>query len=328
MNQANDHPRHEAKESATDPNPGPEKDIVEAVKAVPDEYKKLVVAEAIRAVSDQEVKKEVVAAAVQAASDNETVIKDVAATAVTSTPDPVKKDVVSAAVHDAAGEAKVDIATAAVTAVPDEAKKDVVAAGMRDASSEAKKDVATAALTAVSDEAKQDIVAAAVHDASEVAETNIANAAVRAVSDEGKTVVAKETIREAVRTSPEQAKDLAAEVVKASPDNAEEIAAHLVTGLRSDEAKTELTRETLKELPPSLHENLAADMQLTRKNMSNTLLQTVLGAIAFVVVLAVGTLFGAALLKDSDQIQGLLRVIIPIATLLLGYFVGRIRSEV
>jgi hypothetical protein len=101
MNHANDQHKDSAKESATDPNPGPEKDIVEAVKAVPDEEREAVVAEAIRAVPDQELKKKAAVAAVQATSDNEAVIKDVANAAVTAVPDLAKKNVVASAVRHA-----------------------------------------------------------------------------------------------------------------------------------------------------------------------------------------------------------------------------------
>ncbi len=59
------------------------------------------VAEAIRAVPDQELKKKAAVAAVQATSDNEALIKDVANATATAVPDLVKKNVVASAVRHA-----------------------------------------------------------------------------------------------------------------------------------------------------------------------------------------------------------------------------------
>jgi hypothetical protein len=80
INQANDQPRNDAKASATDPNLGPEKDIVEAVAAAPNP-----------------AKKDVVAAAVY---DTAGEAKVDIATVVITIPDEAKKDVVVAAVRD------------------------------------------------------------------------------------------------------------------------------------------------------------------------------------------------------------------------------------
>jgi len=133
----------------------------------------------------------------------------------------------------------------------------------------------------------------------------------KALPDDTSQVVVTKILQE---LSHEQAKkEIATSVVESLPDDA-------------TEAKKKVVQESVRDFSPEFRDYLIANLVTMRHLFRRVFVWTIFGASAVAIVIAILTAVELAL-GGSEQIQNLLWVVIPVATLLLGYSFGRTHSE-